>query len=281
MERQRPAPPPQQREAAAAGDVPDDGFSEARATVLMLGSEVLEATDLDASQAAADQLREALFAMVDEWPAERVQPLVRALLDDPLLGERLDGRGHRLRVAFVSAQQALGFPFALEVEPEDLALMRPRAPLVRRGDLASALVFVAGAGATLWNVALLFTVLPVIGSGLELSAPSVGGAFLGAGVAHALVAMRTVARGRRADRVAIRRTLRQLAWAALLGPLGALSVALADARLDGRPLILEGLVAALPSMTVALLCGIAAARLKPQRAVTAPEAPSAAPPEPP
>jgi len=84
-------------------------------------------------------------------PGPELGALLQELLDDPRLRLRSLPGGQPLRLRLLQAQQALGFPWALEVAPEDLALL-PRAEVPRYG--GRALLFLASAFSFLWNGAL-------------------------------------------------------------------------------------------------------------------------------
>ncbi len=128
---------------AAAAPPEDDPLARVRAQTAQL----LEGTlDFDASAV--------LLRRLEEWatrtPGPEVASLLRGLLDDP----RLAGRtwsGEPLRARLLRAQQALGYPWALEISPDDLAL------LPRRGDPrygARAALLALATLALLWNASL-------------------------------------------------------------------------------------------------------------------------------
>ncbi len=75
----------------------------------------------------ADELARAARALSAGFPGERTARRIAALLEERALASVPGSDGQPLRRALVEAQAALGFPWALEIEPDDLALL-PREP---------------------------------------------------------------------------------------------------------------------------------------------------------
>ncbi len=107
---------------------------------------------------------ERLDELAAREPSPELARLISELLDHPWLGQRpLDGQPVRRRL--LRAQQALGFPWALEVKPEDLQLLSSDpASLLSVGARVS--VAVAAAVSVLWSAPVLLLMV----DGLEYGA---------------------------------------------------------------------------------------------------------------
>lgn len=264
--RERTAAPPR---AEPGEDQVEGGarFERAAAEVSALAAAVVQAGG-DESRRAAEALKQKVAALPGRWPGAQVQALLQRLLDDPALGEHPDEAGDPLRRTLVGTQQRLGFPWALEVHPDDLAHLALRPARARRGLAVRALTFFSGALALVWNALLLWLMAGALGGGPDPGLVIVAKVFAAVGIAHALAAMVAAAKADQPPRRMGLRWLRRLAWSGLLGPAVALGAA-AVVELDkAGPALLVSLLCAGPSMLVAALCGLTVVRLEsgqPQR----------------
>lgn len=97
---------------------------EARLAVLPLVEEVRRATTEAGRAALAAKLNARLDALAAEGGSREVADLLEQLLESGQLEGLADAEGRSCRAAATEALTRLGFPFALEVRPEDLAHLR-------------------------------------------------------------------------------------------------------------------------------------------------------------
>lgn len=236
-------------------------FERAAAEVSALAAAVVQSAG-DDSRRVAEALKQKVAALPGRWPGAQVQALLQRLLDDPALSAHLDEAGDPLRRTLVGTQQRLGFPWALEVHPDDLAHLALRPPRAGRALALRALAFFSGALALVWNALLLWMARDLVTGEHDKALGGVASALAAAGLTHALAAMMTTAMADRAPRHKVLALLRGLAWAGLLGPVGALGAA-AVVESGVAPLALAaGLLCAGPSMLVAAFCGLSVLRLE-------------------
>jgi hypothetical protein len=82
-----------------------------------------------ATQVDVDDFLEALARPPDAEEAPRSRAdLLLALLEDPILAERMGSQGQSARAATLEALLAMGYPYALEVPPEVLERIRRDQP---------------------------------------------------------------------------------------------------------------------------------------------------------
>ena len=204
--------------------------------------------------AAADDLPEVLAQLPVNEPS---RVMLRRLLDGRALDGRSDAFGVPCRAALIAAQLKQGYPWALEVSPDDLQWMRRvvevrarRVNHARWGTMALAL------GSLYWN-----------GSGLLAAFPTGQLLFFtpfAIATAHALIAVRTAWRARadlpRADRAAAAHTFRILGAMALVGPAASAVLSLTFGDLG----LIAGMVVAVPAMATAFACLVAGDRILPE-----------------
>jgi hypothetical protein len=203
--------------------------------------------------AAADQLPDALAALP---PNEPTRTMLRRLLERPDLDGKADSWGVPCRAALISAQLAQGYPYALEVSPDDLAWLRTvTSERTDRVDLTRAWVMGLAMNSFGWNA--LWSSLASWSSDRQLLA-----AFLVATM-HAAVAFLVAYHAQRETPLPERR--RALLLYRLLAGMGALGpiVAFAMAR-SLTPGILVGLALAGPAMATAVACWVAGDRIAPE-----------------
>jgi hypothetical protein len=228
-----------QLEDAAAEPAPSE-LEELKAFAVPLSMDQLDAEERTHFFARLTHLAKAR-------PSPELASLVERLLELPALRRE---RNPQARRKVLESQLALGFPWALELKPEDLDLVlgRDEVPRVNQGWLVGlALLSLTWTGwAFTWlEQSLLAGHLPARDGHLAL--------FVLAGVVHAALAVTAALRGRRG-------TLLKLVGAVwVLGPLFALAQAL-DAPHWGVLAFVLALVAATPSMATALLAGHLAQR---------------------
>lgn len=217
---------------------------------------------------AADRLPVALKAMAVGHPTEATRDFLKDLLEGRTLDGYADSMGLSCRAAVINAQLSLGFPLALEVNPDDLAWLREvtkdreSGPNVSRGwTFFFALVSMA------WSAA----VLVLLKDGWPFTVP-----FLIGGL-HGLAALATSSLASPADPIATRRkfkrvyqVLKAFGW---LGPIVSAIppiVLLGEPRGNLNPLaaglgvFLVGLICATPAMVTAVTSGFAGKRLVPE-----------------
>ena len=258
-------------------EAPDrPSFEVESAQVLALAAEVLQAPTPDERRDAAEALKVRVLRLPGAFPGEKVQMLLRRLLADRDLGERHDGKGTELRRAFVAANQALGFPWALEIDPGDLKHLGIRPPHELDVGIVGTFGFVSAIASLMWNGLWFLGAL----SSRQLWEILMGG-FFAAGAVHSIVSVVTLVISSNQPSASTHKWLSRLGKAALLGPLGAAIYALGHRpNFEALGLFFLGLMVAGPSMVTAGLCALTAKRFAPE-AATEKRAPSAAPPEPP
>lgn len=252
--------PPASR--AAPSEEPEE---EARGTTLAeLKATILAGGNGTDGRIAANKLGEALKVLAVSDPLQ-TRELLQELLDSRQLDSFFDTNGVSCRAAVIDAQLALGFPYALEVNPDDLTLFRSGALRAEALGSTRALKWVSGLSLA-WNVAIA-----VLISGIALTTGSHGipVAMLATlpflvGAGHGLTALITAASSKPSrsleDRRWAARVYRILGWLGLLGP--ALSALIAV--WTGVAGLVIGMLLAAPAMLTALLCVFAAPHLLPE-----------------
>ncbi len=84
----------------------------------------LKARVLEGDREAVDRLAHELKALAVESPTAETRALIDGLLDSKELDRFVDTSGITCRAGIVNAQLAMGFPYAMEVTPADLDLIR-------------------------------------------------------------------------------------------------------------------------------------------------------------
>ncbi|WP_158501614.1 hypothetical protein [Vitiosangium sp. GDMCC 1.1324] len=122
---------------------------EARLAVLPLVEDAREATTDAERTALAAKINGQLEGLAAGGGSREVADLLEQLLESGQLEGLVDGEGRSCRAAATEALTRLGFPFALEVRPEDLAHLRGQdgdspgfrwAPLAAGGVLGAGIV---------------------------------------------------------------------------------------------------------------------------------------------
>ena len=232
-------------------------FEVESAQVLALAAEVLQAPTPDERRDAAEGLKVRVLRLPGAFPGEKVQQLLRRLLADRDLGDHRDGEGNPLRRSFVAANQALGFPWALEVDPTDLKHLDLPPPASQPGTIPAGFAFAAALVSCLFSG---FTSL--IGLFRLSGIPSFALGTIGLiGLGHAVGTMAVLAsHGPEHSQVAVRQ-LRWLSRAWLPIPILALVLALASGQsIDGSVLLGAALTSA-PAFVTAALSALTARRL--------------------
>ncbi len=232
-------------------------LDESASSIAGLKGTILANANSPEGRAAGDRLAAKLGELAVRAPTPHTRDLLQALLDTKELDPFVDSRGVSCRLAVVRAQLALGFPYALEVSPDDLIALRNAAPLT-----AGPNPKVAGALSLAWN-ALCAVVLGLVGAGMSansgvlllLMSPFVVGAI------HAGLALATASKVKRAESPRERAKLAQVYKAlAGLGVLGPIFAAVASAALGPTGFVL-GVLCAAPAMFTAMMCFFAARNL--------------------
>lgn len=202
---------------------------------IVAGANSPEGTD------AADRFAIEIAALAREAPTQETRDVLDALLSTEELDRFVDGDGVPCRVSVVNALLALGFPYALEVSPPDLQLVRDHAPRQwRLKPIASAALF-----SMLWSIGWISAIVRYGTQTLHPVELQLGIPFL-VGGGHGLAAMVGTLMKNPRKRLKLYSTL---AWLGLLGPLAS---ALVGVFLPPMFLIV-GLFYATPAMIVAWL----------------------------
>ncbi|MFT3841306.1 MAG: hypothetical protein QM723_30220 [Myxococcaceae bacterium] len=194
-------------------------------------AETLRTDGLDSGQ--FHTFYELAKAEAKDAPGPELAELLDGLLTDPRLVGRVIAGHLVVRPKLLELQQALGFPWALQIDPEDLALLHPPDPQtgLRAAAMLMSLVstlFNGGFAAMTWReppIALFFAV----------------------GLGHALTVLVSAATHR------TRKRLRVLGWMWLLGPLFTLGTMVVAGRHEWQSVAGLGLTFALPAMATAWL----------------------------
>jgi hypothetical protein len=247
--KERPAP-------AHTAEAPEGkSFEVERAHMLALAGELMQVPS-EESRPVAEVLRTKVAALPGHWPREKVHALVRHLLDDPGLTDHRAARSAHLRRELVGVLFRLGFPWALEITPEELRLLKgtadeenPEPP----GYKAGIITFLMAMVSLPWN---LFVTLV---SGLMMAEHTTWHSFsffalAALGSIHSVLVMIATAGDKPQEKRAAR--LRWLAKWAVWGPVAAVAV-VSDAGWRWK-LAFSGLFIAGPSLLVSLLCAVCA-----------------------
>ena len=198
---------------------------------------------------AADRLKLKLGRLV---PSAEARDLLQRLLDQT---QSVD-----CRLAEVAAQLALGYPWALEVVPENLEWLRRETERLRHLGLKSRLATVFSALASGgWSLFWLKL--------LTLSGPNPNPMVIPfvIGLVHAIAALVTAVRASptrpRSARARIARWYRFLGWAVVCGP----ACSMAAAAAINSAAFMLGMLFAIPAMVTAGCCAIASWALEPRR----------------
>ncbi|GEM_PF-1756217 len=214
------------------------------AKIFSLKGSILAGANGPEGTQAAGRFAAELDALAREAPTQDTRDVLDALLSTEELDRFVDGAGVPCRVAVVNALLALGFPYALEVSPDDLQLARKHAPkwvgVKGVGWLRGAAVL-----SMVWSFGWIGMIAkqapgPFFGWGLLVSAP-----FLIA-AAHGLTALITSFVGKPRTQ---QKVYSALAWLGLLGPAAAVLVGTFGPGL----LFFGGLLIAGPAMVTAWL----------------------------
>lgn len=245
----------------APAQAPDTLRAEIDALIAQLSATPAapSAEDVSERRAAATQLSVKLQALALRHPTAQTHGLLNQLLDGNTLDDHLDARGVSCRAAVVAAQVSLGYPWALEVAPEDLELLRESAS-GRRGGISRWATFVSALASFAWSAGVAVSMLSELHRERELLL--LGPFALGA--AHAVGAL-VVSAATPADRPAEdrRRAARwysALGWMGLVGPLFSGIAALALTP----DVFWVGMFCASPAMLTAACAAVAAASIKPK-----------------
>lgn len=215
---------------------------------------------------AAERFPIALKAFAVQHPTAQTRDYFQALLESKAVDGHFDASGISCRAAVIQAQLALGFPFALEVSPDDLAWLRDQTAL--HTQLPNRARFATG-GLAVLSMAWSVFVLALVRDQTLLQAPFwLGGIHGLIALVASLFASPTLGL---AQRRSYRGLYRLLAWAGWLGPVLSVVAAFIAAGERSRPNLdfaaLVGAVSfacALPAMVTALTAGIAGRRLVPE-----------------
>lgn len=220
---------------------------------------------------AAGRLPDVLKVLVRQ-PTPETAEYLRGLLEAGTLDGLHDAQGRPCRAAVIQAQIALGFPYALEVNPDDLVWLRAHASSeASRSTPTRIATVILGLISLVWGAGTGVLISELgSGDGLWLAAPF----FVGA--AHALVAIGSVALARPDQALETRRAwatvfrwLGKMVW---LGPLtSVVAAAIASDRMHAPDtfvafagLTIVGLACAMPAMLTAALAGATGKRLVPE-----------------
>lgn len=199
--------------------------------------------------AAADALPEALASLP---PNEPTRAMLRRLLARDDLNDKRDSSGIPCRAALISAQLAQGYPYALEVTPDDLEWLRAvtserehAVDMTRAWTMGLALTSIG------WNA--LWTTMAVPVRPLFAIA-----------VLHAIAAFVVALRARAS--LPLRKRRRALTAYRILGAMGALGpiASVVVAHQQGDAVFLLGLIWAAPAMATAFACWPAGDRIVPE-----------------
>jgi hypothetical protein len=236
-------------------DSQPSAFEEEREAVLRLAAELASVTDAAEASAVVEKLSARLAQLPGDHPKEAVQSLLRRLLDDPSFGRHLDARGEPLRRAVVEANQRLGYPWALELHPDDVQHAAAIPFQADRAAQAAALTMVAAVGSALWNGLWLNARLSV----WEEDPNSFVIAMFGVGTLHAVLAFAAAAWSFRDKEPGL---LRWLGRAIALGPAASLAVMAIDPGSFHPAVFIATMIAAAPAMATAAGCAWTASALK-------------------
>ena len=229
-------------------------LDEPPSTIAGLKGTILANANSPEGRAAADKLGAELSRLAMRAPTLHTRDLLQGLLDARELDPFVDSRGVSCRLALIRAQLNLGFPYALEVSPDDLFALRNAAPLSGGPNPKVAAVL-----SLVWN-AVCALLLGTVGGAMSAKAGSlllVMAPFV-VGAIHAGVALATVYRVRQArsqgEKAQLAQSYKSLAGLGVLGPIfaGIASVAL------GPTGFVLGLLCAAPAMFTAMMCFFAA-----------------------
>jgi hypothetical protein len=199
---ERTALPPPRSDASPGTEV--DVRTHANAAVL--------AATPEARAAAVDALLRALAAVSD---ASRKSALLRALLDDHELTRQQDRLGVPVRETLVKLQLELGFPHALEVNPDDLRKVYEGDPSITPRALAVGLGLCTAAWGGLMSYGSVFGAL--MDSGEDEARLGLGGMlFLALALYGAVATVLPISQ--RGTRALGATTFRVFGWAGVLGP---------------------------------------------------------------
>src|SRR5688572_11683552 len=87
-------------------------------------NEIREASNHADARAAADRLPFVLTVLATSAPTQKTRDLLQRLLDERRVDGFFDSSNVSCRAAVLNAQLALGYPFALEISPEELQWLR-------------------------------------------------------------------------------------------------------------------------------------------------------------
>jgi hypothetical protein len=127
----------------------DTAVADRVANILSAKATILAGANGPEGVDAADRFAAELTALARESPTQETRDVVDALLNANDLGRFADSAGVPCRVAVVKALLELGFPYALEVSPDDLLLVREHATQDKPGKGTNGLR-VASSVSTLW-----------------------------------------------------------------------------------------------------------------------------------
>lgn len=222
------------------------------ARVASLKGTVLAGANGPEGRRAADELAMALKMLAVRSPTLQTRDLLQGILDRKELDGFNGTDGISCRAAVINAQVALGFPYALEVAPDDLVLLREA---TRHAYRPRHTALVAGALSLVWNAGFVLLLGVIASSASNKDKLALVMAPFVIGAAHALAALVTGARSK-----PNRRAFQVLAWMGLLGPLFT-GIAALEIGIGG---LVAGVIAAAPAMFTAMRCGQVAAELAPE-----------------
>ncbi len=240
----------------------DEEVPSLRAQVEALVETVAQEGEEPVGRGAASRLKVALEALARAEPTRGTRDFLQGLLDRRTLDGLKDAQGLPCRGAVVSAQLALGYPYALEISPEDLQALRDAGrPQTQRGLAARVLTGLSASVSLLWNGWMAAMLMANLGRTGEVAAWYLAPLLIGAG--HGLVALVQAAGASttRSDEERQRsaRTLKVLGWMFSVGPAASVIAEL----VNGHGAFFFGLIAAAPAMVTALLCAVTAAQVAP------------------
>lgn len=169
---------------------------------------------------AVDALARAVEALPASIAAEGKNALLRSLLDDPALATLRDSEGVELRQRLAKVQVGLGFPWALEVNPDHLP--PPATAGWRDGSwLARGFTIAVGLCGSLWSATWAYGAAygAMMDSGEETSGPGVGSALFLAQAVYAALAMVPPISHSLTAALGGKKTLRVYGWLGILSPL--------------------------------------------------------------
>jgi hypothetical protein len=240
-----------------SSDAPELPEFSASQDIAALKQTILEGNNGPEGRAAASALGRLLVELATGAPTVETRDLLRGLLDSRELDAFSDTDGVSCRTAVVTAQLALGFPYALEVTPEDLASARQD-----RDTGISIGLKVSAALSMVWNAAFTMLLALVASKEREVSLLLAAAAPFVIGAVHGGVALATAISAKPSDPLARRKAtalrFRVLGMLGFLGP----GLSLLVGVLGAGPLALIGMGLAAPAMVTAILCAVQAARVK-------------------